>query len=216
MSEDRPVSPQTRRDDTIVDLDASEIDDLRRRVEDLQDDLTEARAVIGRMQLQLDLFTSTDPLTGFVNRTGTLEAVQAGLDRLDRMGETFAVMAVRIPVLAAVRDQAPDEAHGVLRHCGALLAGGLRRLDRVGRLDGDVFVMVLANIGEEGIGVVHERVRAAFAAGAIETDLGTIEAAPRLASVLVLSPGVHDADHLLDEVTNLLDATSDDDVIRAV
>ena len=203
----------------ILDLVESESPDLaalRRRIADLEDDLEQARMEIGRLQLQLDLFTSTDPLTGFVNRSGTLDAIQSGVDRLDRMGETFAIVLARIPALSRLATEAPGQLAEVRRHAGALLAGGLRRLDRVGRLEDDTFVTVLANVTVEGLEVVLERVRVAVAAGSLRLGDVDVDLSVRLVALLVLTPSTHDADRLLATGLDAVAVGPAEDVVRLV
>jgi GGDEF domain-containing protein len=200
----------------LVETESTDLAALRRRVADLEADLDHARREVGRLQLQLDLFTSTDPLTGFVNRSGTLDAIQAGVDRLDRMGETFALVFAAIPLLSVLGREAPDLVAETRRHVGALVAGGLRRVDRVGRLEDDTFVTVLANVSNEGLTTVLERLRKAVDGGSVQVDDVSVDLDIHLVTLLVLTPSTHDADELLALGLGLIDEAAEGDVLRMV
>ena len=150
-------------------VESDELVALRRRMAELETELEQAMIDVGRLQLQVDLFTSTDPVTGFVNRTGTIDAVQSALDRLDRMDEPVTILVLSIPELGELRASLADaDLVGGLRHLGALVAGGLRRVDRVGRLEDDTFVSVLSNLGARSVDVVLGRIEDALTAAPVE------------------------------------------------
>ena len=96
---------------------------------------------------------------------------------------------------------------GGLRHLGALIAGGLRRVDRVGRLDDDTFVSVLSNLGGRSVDVVLGRIHDALTAapvelGGVERTLGSRSGALVLESSEIGATG--DPDTLLDEAIAML------------
>ena len=128
------------------------------RVSELESALLEARGEISRLELQLHVLTSTDALTGLANRNGILDSVQTAVARRVRMGEPFAVLGFRFPQLAGLGDaHHPDDYEEAVQHLAALLAAGLRNVDRVGRLDEETFVVVLTNIPASNIPVVVDR-----------------------------------------------------------
>ncbi|MEM9609615.1 MAG: GGDEF domain-containing protein [Actinomycetota bacterium] len=207
----------TEHEADLIDLttaraaDGEDFDGLRQRMLELEAELEQAKADVGRLQLQVDLFTSTDPVTGFVNRSGTVDAIQSALDRLDRMSEPVTVLAITVPELAAVRDQLDDiTLIDTLRHVGALIAGGLRRVDRVGRLENDTFVSVLSNLGPDAVDVVLGRLEAALVAQPVELGDDRITLRPRLGALVLRCAAGTDADLLLEEALSL-PALADDD-----
>ncbi len=195
-------------------VESDELVALRRRMAELETELEQAMIDVGRLQLQVDLFTSTDPVTGFVNRTGTIDAVQSALDRLDRMDEPVTILVLSIPELDELRASLADtDLVGGLRHLGALVAGGLRRVDRVGRLEDDTFVSVLSNLGAQSVDVVLGRIEDALTAAPV--DLGGIERdlRPQLGALVLESSdtgATGDPDTLLEEAIALLGAGSGD------
>ncbi|MEM8902491.1 MAG: GGDEF domain-containing protein [Actinomycetota bacterium] len=198
-------------------FESDELTALRERMVELETELEQAMADVGRLQLQVDLFTSTDPVTGFVNRTGTIDAIQSALDRLDRMEEPVTILVLTVPALRELRTSVSDaDLVGGLRHLGALVAGGLRRVDRVGRLDDDTFVSVLSNLGGKSVGVVLDRIRDALTAAPVELG-GTEHELRPLIGALVLErseTGAHgDPDELLDRAVAVLDEVGDEPTV---
>lgn len=201
---------ETEDEADLIDLAAASrtegenLEGLRRRMFELEAELEQAKADVGRLQLQVDLFTSTDPVTGFVNRSGTVDAIQSALDRLDRMHEPVTLLVLTIPELAAVRDQLDDiTLIDTLRHIGALIAGGLRRVDRVGRLENDTFVSVLSNLGPDAVEVVLSRLETALTAQPLDLDGMETTLRPRLGALVLTSAAGTDAGALLDEAIAL-------------
>lgn len=197
--------------ETVVDLtDGPEADDevmaLRARLAEVEAELQRTTDDLGRLQLQVELFSSTDPVTGLVNRGGTIEAIETAMERGTRMDESFGVVAVRIPELDVRRDELDDdELVEGLQHLAALIAGGLRRLDRVGRMVDDTFVTVLSNVGEVHIGVVLERIVQALTGAPVQLGETTTAIRPRLAATVVTPTGVAsiDPDRLLDDTVRM-------------
>ena len=141
----------------------ADVDVLHARIARLEDALEETRAEASQLRLQLHVLTSTDVLTGLANRNGLLDSLQTAIDRLARYEEPFALALFSFPVLAkviAVGDDAQIEE--ATRHLSALLAAGLRSLDRVGRLDDETFGVVLTNICERDVRIVLDRTMTAL------------------------------------------------------
>lgn len=182
----------------------SELSLLRQRMMDVEQELAAARLDVGRLQLQLDLFTSTDPTTGLVNRAGTFDAIDTATERLDRMGEPFAVMLIEISELDELRRMDEEDTGEIVRHIGALIGGGLRRLDQVGRLNHGCFVTVLSNVDADHIQIVLTRVRSALTATAIDLGDSLRKLNPKMATIVAMSPKEVNPETLLDQVQELL------------
>jgi len=128
------------------------------RISHLEAELAAARAEINRLELQLSVFTSTDPLTGLSNRNGILDALQGAIDRQHRMTEPYCVVMLRFPQLDDLKASlVEDDLEEALRHLGAIVAAGLRTVDSVGRIDDTTFVAVLTNCPGEFVDVVINR-----------------------------------------------------------
>ena len=193
-------------------IESDELMSLRRRMAELESELEQAMADVGRLQLQVDLFTSTDPVTGFVNRTGTVDAIQSALDRLDRMDEPVTILVLAVPELRDLRESLTDaDLVNGLRHLGALVAGGLRRVDRVGRLDDDTFVSVLSNLGGASVDIVLSRIQDALTAAPVELGGADRMLRPQLGALVLErseTGATGDPDLLLDEAIAMLDEAS--------
>jgi GGDEF domain-containing protein len=164
---------------------------LLTRIAELESALRERTAEVRRLRLQMDVLAGTDAATGLANRNGILDLIDMALARLERNQEPFAVAAMGFPGLEARGDGAIDVTD--IQHVSALLTAGLRRLDRMARIDVGVFAGVLPGLTLEHVAVVESRVRTILGAGADD------EPDPRFAVVLV------DAESAAREPGELLD-----------
>jgi GGDEF domain-containing protein len=150
--------------------------DLLHRIAELEAALRERTAEVRRLRLQMDVLAGTDAATGLANRNGILDLIDMALARLERNHEPFAVAAVGFPGLEDRRD---DVDVSEIQHVSALLTAGLRRLDRMARIDVGVFAGVLPGLTADHVAVVEGRVRTILTAG------HDSDADPRMAVVLV-------------------------------
>jgi GGDEF domain-containing protein len=135
--------------------------------------------------------------TGLANRIGLLDAIEMASFRLARMTEPFAVVTMRFPQLDVIDDA--EEHLEAVRDIGALLAASIRSVDRVGRLDGSVFVSVLANIPSKDINIVLARTKASLKAVASSAGMHDDVIQPLLMAMSITDPSAHlKADHVLD------------------
>lgn len=192
------------RDDDGVEsvkvIDKKDTVGLIRRIAALEEENAELR-------LQLAVLAATDAATGLANRIGLLDAIEMATYRLGRMREPFAVVLMRFDQLDALDDDSHLEA---IRDIGALLASGVRSVDRVGRIESSTFVSVLANIPLEHVDVVLERTKQSLAAVASAAGVGDDAIAPRVVAVSVAdAPTLVDASTILDRCHELLEATGE-------
>jgi diguanylate cyclase (GGDEF)-like protein len=108
---------------------------------------------------------TTDSLTGVLNYHYLGLRLDEELGRAARYGRPLAVVFVDVDDLGGIND-VYDRAAGdfVLTHVAALLAGGVRLVDRVGRWAGGGFAMVLPETGAGAALGLAERMRADVAA----------------------------------------------------
>src|SRR5690349_2798283 len=149
---------------------------LLARIAELEHALRERTAEVRRLRLQMDVLAGTDAATGLANRNGILDLIDMALARLERNREPFAVAAMGFPGLEA-RDDGIDVSD--IQHVSALLTAGLRRLDRMARIDIGVFAGVLPGLTAEHVPVVEQRVRTILGVGTDD------DPDPRFAVVLV-------------------------------
>jgi diguanylate cyclase (GGDEF)-like protein len=128
--------------------------ELLRRIEELEQRLTQAEALAER-----------DPLTGALNRRGFMRALERAIAFVDRYQEPAAVIFIDLDGFKAVNDGFGHAAgDAVLKHVARLLMSHVRESDSIGRLGGDEFGVILARAAPD------EAVRKGEALAALISD----------------------------------------------
>ena len=163
------------------------------RIRELESELAVCKVELGNMKLQLDVMTTTDPVTGLPNLHGIVELIEDATHRRYRSGECFGVLAVRIKSLEDIYGRLGTPAFKeATRHVGALIAAGLRQVDRVGRLDNTTFVGVMPELDADGVSAVLDRIETTLTASPLTFGADEVIAIEPELSV-VLSPKVGQA-----------------------
>jgi diguanylate cyclase (GGDEF)-like protein len=122
-----------------------------------------------RVQAELLVLSSTDALTGVVNRRTVLVVLEKQLKLAARKGDEIAVIFCDMDGLKSVNDNlghsAGDECIKVV---SSILLDAIRDCDTVGRIGGDEFLVVLPDCGLTGAAAIDERIEAAIAAASSE------------------------------------------------
>jgi diguanylate cyclase (GGDEF)-like protein len=115
---------------------------------------------------------ATDDLTGIANRRGVLAFLRERLRMAARAGSPLAVVAFDIDHFKRINDvHGHDAGDRALRRIATLASQVARASDRVGRIGGEEFLLVLPG-GGEAVGMeIAERLRAMVAAETFE-DVG--------------------------------------------
>jgi diguanylate cyclase (GGDEF)-like protein len=112
-----------------------------------------------------------DRLTGLLNRRAFDEAIAEALARRRRLNENVAVLMLDIDHFKQINDRhghaAGDE---VLRAVATELVSSMREIDRVFRVGGEEFVVLLHDANQGAAEAAAERVRAAIAARPVTVD----------------------------------------------
>jgi diguanylate cyclase (GGDEF)-like protein len=109
---------------------------------------------------RLRLLAATDDLTGAANRRGILAFLDAQLQAARRSGAPLAVAAFDVDHFKRINDaHGHDAGDAVLRRIVALMAQASRASDRVGRVGGEEFVLVLPQADAGVAGEIAERIR---------------------------------------------------------
>jgi diguanylate cyclase (GGDEF)-like protein len=107
--------------------------------------------VVLRLVRQLRHLSNHDTLTAVLNRRGFEVLLQGEAERLRRYATPFAVLSIDIDHFKQVNDahghQIGDE---VLTQVARALSIGLRDVDRIGRMGGEEFCVLLPNADEAG------------------------------------------------------------------
>ena len=142
------------------------------------DELGFATVVFNDMVMQLrqsrerlELLTTTDSLTGLLNRKGITEGFSTFLVRYRRHQRPFSVIMLDIDHFKAINDR-----HGhlagdlVLKEVSRVLLREMREVDLVGRYGGEEFLMLLDETEAETAFVVAERIRNSLAGAAVSHE----------------------------------------------
>ncbi|MBM6593308.1 sensor domain-containing diguanylate cyclase [Microvirga pudoricolor] len=128
---------------------------------------TEQRSQAAHAQHEKDLtalrsLAETDALSGLLNRRGFDLFSQDAVDQFQRYGRNFAVLMADIDFFKKVNDTyghaAGDEA---IRAIARTLSEHLRPTDKVARFGGEEFVVLIREIGQEGVLTVAQNLRRA-------------------------------------------------------
>ena len=126
---------------------SAQVDALRAKVAALEE----------RVQLLQEL-AYQDPLVPVPNRRGFMRELEGAISRVNRYGESAALLFVDIDGLKGINDscghQAGDQA---LIQVATALTNGVRKSDCVGRLGGDEFGILLSHASGESARETAER-----------------------------------------------------------
>jgi diguanylate cyclase (GGDEF)-like protein len=112
--------------------------------------------------------TVTDPLTGAYNRRHMEACLDEIIERQRRTGATAALLLIDIDRFKEINDRSGHAAgDAVLRRVVALIGDRVRRLDRLFRIGGDEFLLLLPDTDLTAALTVAEDLRARIAAAAI-------------------------------------------------
>jgi diguanylate cyclase (GGDEF)-like protein len=99
-------------------------------------------------------------LTGLLRREAILEQLDRELERALRYGRPLTIAMADLDHFKQINDRHGHLAgDSLLRHIAAVLAGGLRGTDWIGRYGGEEFLLVLPETGMEGATAVAEKIR---------------------------------------------------------
>ncbi|MBV0933453.1 sensor domain-containing diguanylate cyclase [Marinobacterium weihaiense] len=109
---------------------------------------------------KLEELATTDPLTGLPNRRAFLQYLQEEIRLSKRLGHESALMMVDFDHFKAINDRYGHQAgDDVLQHFAREATACLRETDRLGRLGGEEFAILLPGTDPQGAHHLAERVR---------------------------------------------------------
>ncbi|NVZ24343.1 diguanylate cyclase [Pseudomonas gingeri] len=102
---------------------------------------------VRELHRQLEIMTITDALTGLLNRRGFLQALQAAIARNQRTGRMSALLYLDLDGFKQINDKfGHDRGDEALRWVSGQLKGCLRPYDRLARIGGDEFTIIIEGI----------------------------------------------------------------------
>jgi diguanylate cyclase (GGDEF)-like protein len=129
----------------------------------------------------LERLSTTDSLTGLVNRRHLMKLLAAELERAQRTAQPFAILMLDVDHFKKYNDEhghlAGDE---VLARMGAVLAQCIRPYDCAARYGGEEFLVMLSGTAGEAAREVAERIRGrvgseTFSGGKVTISIGVAE-----------------------------------------
>lgn len=152
----------------------------------------------------LRVAADTDPLTGLLNRRAFLAIAEDATNYHKRYGRNFAILVADIDFFKRVNDTYGHAAgDAVIRHVGDTLNDLVRTTDKVARFGGEEFVVLLREIGDEGVEALAQRMRHAVRRAVFTFDEKNVSVSVSIGGTLVSTQDrdVHDvierADHAL-------------------
>ncbi len=156
-----------------------------------------------RMEAELHILASTDPLTGLANRRQFMTWVEAELARFKRFGQADAsLLMLDLDHFKRINDSHGHAAgDAVLCAFARAIAGRLRQTDRAGRLGGEEFAILLVGTGLDGAEEFAEHLRQETAAMRVTSEAETL-----LVTVSIGISTLHPDDASPDAVLHRADA----------
>lgn len=116
-------------------------------------------AIVVRQKAELTALSTTDALTGLLNRRHLTDVAIAQIAIARRHDRPLSLLICDIDDFKAINDRHGH--HGgdaVIRHVAEAISGSLRVSDQPGRWGGEEFVVVLPDTGQDDAHVVAERI----------------------------------------------------------
>ena len=115
---------------------------------------------------QLETLASRDPLTGVLNRRAMEQEMQLVIEAHRRLGTTYGLMLLDLDRFKSINDTQGHEAGDVvLVNFATLVQSAIRKLDRMYRLGGEEFVLILPGSNVQGLATICENIRARVESG---------------------------------------------------
>ena len=133
-------------------------------IRDREDKLHAINANLCLTHRNLEKIAVTDRLTGLYNRTKLDEVFANELARVERCGESVAIILADIDQFKSVNDTYGHQVgDSVLSEFAAILRKWTRETDTTGRWGGEEFLVICSHVDLNGARILAERIRAAVA-----------------------------------------------------
>jgi diguanylate cyclase (GGDEF)-like protein len=143
--------------------------ELERRVLERTRELEEANLLLQQRTRELERLALTDPLTGLFNRRAVDELARFELKRHNRYPSPLTIGLIDVDHFKQINtDYLLTGGDEVLKGLARILTSTLREVDSVGRIGGEEFLVIARETGEDGAGVLAERIRSTVETTPIE------------------------------------------------
>lgn len=131
-------------------------------------------SAVRELHHKLEVMAITDALTGLLNRRGFIQALQAAISRNQRTGSPAALLYLDLDGFKQINDKfGHDRGDEALRWVSSQLQACLRPYDRLARIGGDEFTVIIESIhGPDDVTAVADKLLAQVAADQERFPLG--------------------------------------------
>ncbi len=162
-----------------------------RRILDLQAELVAARE-------NLRYQATHDGMTGLLNRTASMEALHAELERANRQGTSVCLMLADIDHFKHVNDTyGHTTGDAVLCEAAHRMRASVRGYDIVGRYGGEEFLIILPGCDADAAKGQADRIRALITDEPVRLPNRTISFTISIGTAVTQSPSIEDIDSLI-------------------
>jgi two-component system, cell cycle response regulator len=162
-----------------------------RRILDLQDSLIKA-------QDELRFRATHDSLTGLVNRSVAMDAINRERSRQIREGGSFGIILLDLDHFKQINDSRGHlVGDAVLKEAARRMTECVRTYDTVGRFGGEEFLIVAPSSNSSGILALAERVRIEIQSMPFQAQTGAVHVTASCGAVAFSGEGPIDAQTLL-------------------
>ncbi|MFS2160205.1 diguanylate cyclase domain-containing protein [Pseudomonas sp. Pseusp122] len=116
-------------------------------------------SAVRELHRKLEVMTITDPLTGLLNRRGFMQALEAAISRNQRTGRLGALLFLDLDGFKTINDKfGHDRGDEALRWVSGQLQACLRPYDRLARIGGDEFTVIIEGVeSRDDVAAVAEK-----------------------------------------------------------
>lgn len=168
--------------------------------------LQAAEALVrSRLFEQAEKLATTDGLTGLLNRRSLDAELRARFAEAARYGRSLSFVLLDVDHFKKVNDVHGHPAgDAVLRGVAAVVAAQARDTDRAARYGGEEMALLLPETDPKGARAIAERLRAAIASSAHETERGALQVTVSLGVSSIPSAGIDTPEQLLEAADKAL------------
>ncbi len=158
-----------------------------------------------QLYFEVQQLTITDPLTGLNNQKSFINQAVRELERAWRYKRSLSIISFVIDDIRSINERFGRESGDrILQSIGRITTESLRRVDVVGRYNGNNFIILLPETESENAREVAERLRTKVEAFRFDTPMGTVTYTISLGIAGMVENEVIDLERLIDRANQAL------------